>query len=71
MMKIYYDDNVDAIYIKLVPGKRQVTTRVVDDDIALNLDAKKRLVGIEVLDASKRLDLKYLLPQAEVLEKVE
>ena len=70
-MKIYYDEKVDAIYIKLIPGKRQVTTRNVDDDIALNLDAKKRLVGIEVLDVSKRLDLKHLLPHAEVLEKAE
>ena len=70
-MKIYYDEKVDAIYIKLIPGKRQVTARDVDDDIALNLDSKKRLVGIEVLDASKRLDLKHLLSHAEVLEKAE
>lgn len=50
---------------------KEPDTHEVDHDIYLDFDARKRLVGIEVLDASKRLDLKYLLPQAEVLEKVE
>ena len=40
-----------------------------DADIALNLDVEERLVDIEVLEASKRLDLKHLLSQAGVLEK--
>jgi len=43
-----------------------VITHNVDEDIALDFDAQERLVGIEVLDASKRLDLKHLLPQAEI-----
>ena len=61
-MKISYDAKVDAVYIKLLPGAHSVETRHVDDDIALNLDADGRLVGIEVLAASNRLDLRYLFP---------
>ena len=61
-MYVTYDLQVDAVYIKLIPGRHRVVTVNVDDDIALNLDEQDRLVGIEVLAASKRLDLRYLLP---------
>ena len=61
-MNVSYDAKVDALYIKLLPGEHEVETRQVDDDIALNFDEMDRLVGIEVLDASKRLDLRSVLP---------
>ena len=61
-MNISYDVKVDALYIKLIPGDQRVQCRNVDDDIALNFDDLDRLVGIEVLDASKRLDLPSLFP---------
>ena len=64
-MEITYDPKVDAVYIRLIPGKHQVVTSNVDEDIALDFDAQERLVAIEVLDASKRLDLKHLLVHAE------
>jgi uncharacterized protein YuzE len=35
------------------------------EDIALDFDQFERLVGVEILGASKRTDLQYLLP-AEV-----
>ena len=59
---VTYDRQADAVYIKLIPGRHRVVTVNVDDDIALNMDEQDRLVGIEVLDASKRLDLRHLLP---------
>ena len=68
-MEISYDPRVDAVYIKLISGKHQVITHNVDDDVALDFDAQERLVGIEVLDASKRLDLNYLLPVMERLDE--
>ena len=61
-MNISYDSKVDALYIKILPGQYEVETRTVDDDIALDFDETDRLVGIEVLDASRRVDLAYLLP---------
>ncbi|MDA1347774.1 MAG: DUF2283 domain-containing protein [Chloroflexi bacterium] len=64
-MNIAYDAEVDALYLKLSPGRHEVSTTSIDEDIALDFDELDRLVGIEVLDASKRVDLGYLLP-AEV-----
>ncbi len=61
-MNISYDVKADALYIKLIPGRHQVQTHCVDDDIAVVFDESDRLVGIEVLDASKRLELPSLFP---------
>ena len=61
-MRVTYDPKVDAAYIYLAKKVAQPETRQVDEDIALDFDASGKLVGIEVLDASQRLDLKSLLP---------
>ena len=67
-MKITYDRVADAAYVYLSHKVDRPETRCVDEDIALDFDASDRLVGIEVLGASKRLDLDYLFHAG--LEKV-
>jgi len=62
-MKITYDESVDAAYIYLEddikPGGVARTyccdPQEVNGQIHLDFDAGGRLIGIEVLDASKRL----------------
>ena len=61
-MNIAYDVKVDALYITLIPGNHKVQTQHIDEDIALDFDEPDRLVGIEVLDASRRLELNSLFP---------
>ena len=64
-MRITYDGEADAAYIYLTDKFKEPETRQVDGDINLDVDVANRLVGIEVLDASKRLDLRYLAPLVE------
>ena len=52
-MKITYDREVDALYIRF--NETTVTTKQVEDGIALDFDASHRLAGIEILDAAQRL----------------
>ena len=54
-MKISYDAEIDAIYIRLVEGKHECRTLQLTDEIALNIGAEKLLVGIEILDAKEVL----------------
>ena len=54
-MKISYDSEVDALYIRLVEGKHQCRTLQLTDEIALNLGENELLVGIEVFDATEVL----------------
>ncbi|MDX1993611.1 MAG: DUF2283 domain-containing protein [bacterium] len=47
-MKITYDHSGDAMYIKLT-DKLIVTTRSVNENVALDLDEFDEIVGIEIL----------------------
>ena len=59
-MKITYHEKTDLLYIRLDERPQQVTNREVGDDIVLDLGDGDRIVGIEILDASKRLTLDQL-----------
>jgi YD repeat-containing protein len=52
-MRITYDSEVDALYIRFKDGP--VTTEHVGEGIAMDYDAEGKLAGIEILDASQRL----------------
>ncbi len=52
-MKITYDPEVDALYIRF--RETTVTTQHLGDGLAADYDAEGRLAGIEILDAAKRL----------------
>ena len=52
-MKISYDTEVDALYIRLLDGEHEVRTIRLSDEVALNIGRSEQLVGIEILDAKK------------------
>ncbi len=54
-MRISYDSDVDALYIRLLEGEHQCRTLRLTDEISLNIGEGEVLVGIEVLDAKKLL----------------
>ncbi|MBI4244987.1 MAG: DUF2283 domain-containing protein [Planctomycetes bacterium] len=71
-MKIYYDKQVDAVYIefrRLKPKTAQ--NRVLAEEIAADFDADGRLAGLEILDASKILGPSVEKVTAMFLSKVD
>ncbi len=50
-MRITYDSEVDALYIRLIEGEQQCRTVRLSDEVSLNIGPEEQLVGIEVLDA--------------------
>lgn len=64
-MKISYDPQVDAAYIRLREGKFEVTTHRLTEEIAINYAPDGSIVGIEILDASKYL-VKHKRPQIKL-----
>ena len=55
-MKIEYDNQVDAIYIRL--QEKQVTRTIeIEDGLNIDLDENGKLIGLEVLDATVRYTL--------------
>lgn len=62
-MKVTYDSKVDAMYIYLKPKKRRITrTEEMDSGWIADYEGSK-LVGIEILDASKVLGSKLGIKQ--------
>ncbi len=51
-MKISYDLEVDALYIRLLDADAEVTTQRVSDEVAIDYAPDGRIVSIEVVDAS-------------------
>lgn len=54
-MRISYDPEVDAAYIRLVEGPHECRTVRLNDQVALNIGPDETLVGIEILDAKQVL----------------
>ncbi len=54
-MKISYDPEIDAVYIRLIEGEHECRTLRLNDEVALNIGANEKLVGIEILDAKEVL----------------
>ncbi len=54
-MRIGYDAEIDALYIRLIEGPQECRTVRLNDEIALNIGPGETLVGIEILDAKQVL----------------
>jgi uncharacterized protein YuzE len=61
-MTIYYDSKHDLLYLRLEAKSESVINKKVDEDIVLDIGEDDKIVGIEILDASKRVNLEKLLP---------
>ncbi len=61
-MNILYDDKTDLLYIRLDDRKQDVMNKRVAEDIVLDIGSEERIIGIEILNASKRVLLERLLP---------
>lgn len=61
-MNISYNDQSDVLYIRLDDQKQDVINKRITDEIVLDLGKDDRIVGIEILDASKRIALNNILP---------
>ena len=59
-MKISYDSEVDALYVRLIEGKYECRTVRLNEEIALNIGPGEILVGIEILDAKQVLGKGHL-----------
>lgn len=70
-MKIEYDKDADAMYIRLQESNFQCRNVRLTDEIALDFAAGEKLVGIELLGASRLfekpenpvIELKDLIPK--------
>ena len=60
-MKVIYDDKIDLLYIRLDDRKQDVVNKRVSEDIVLDIGENEKVVGIEILNASRNINLEKLL----------
>ena len=53
-MKIRYDSEADAMYIKFREGEYEISEEI-REGVIIDLDKKNEIIGIEILDAKERL----------------
>ncbi len=58
-MKITYDKDADAMYVKLTNEKFS-KTKIIDKNTILNLDENGDVIGIELLFISKHLPKNFM-----------
>lgn len=61
-MQILYNAKTDLLYLRLDDRKQPTINKRLFEDIVLDVGEDDRIVGIEILDASKHLNLERLLP---------
>ena len=52
-MKIEYDKEVDALYIR-IQEKRVAHTKEIEEGINIDLDADGKVIGLEIIGATER-----------------
>ena len=67
-MRIHYDNEVDALYLKLGDEPPEGVIEIAEG-ISIDTTSEDRIVGIEILDASKKIDLKTILSYTLELDK--
>jgi uncharacterized protein YuzE len=60
--QIQYDSRTDLLYLRLDDGPQHVVNRRVSEDVVLDMGRGDRLVGIEIMDASRHVRMDKLLP---------
>ena len=61
-MNILYNDKTDLLYIRLDDTKQEVVNRRITNNIVLDIGENNKIVGLEILDASRHVNLEKLLP---------
>ena len=59
-MKIEYSKSVDALYIRLRESK-MVDSKDIEEGVTVDLDENGHIVGLEILDASEKLNMSDLV----------
>ena len=61
-MVIHYDSKTDLLYLRIESESQDVINRQVSEDIVLDIGKDNKIVGIEIMDASKHINLEKLMP---------
>jgi len=68
MVQVEFDSKADAMYIRLRKAKYEISEELAEN-VIMDLDKRGRIIGIEILDATKNLG-KELINKILKTEKI-
>lgn len=68
-MNIACNDKTDLLYIRLDDRKQEVINKRVSENVVLDIGKGDRIIGIEILDASRHVSLEKLFPVSYEMPK--
>jgi uncharacterized protein YuzE len=67
-MKVYYDDEVDVLYLKLGDDTPDGVIEI-SEGVNIDTTSQDKIVSIEILNASKKIDLRTVLSYSLEFDK--
>ena len=61
-MNITYNDKTDLLYIRFDDKRQEIVNKRISEGIVLDVGENDRIVGIEIIDASRHIPLEKVLP---------
>ena len=62
-MTINYDSKTDLLYLMIEPAPDgEIINKRVSEEMVLDIGENDKIVGIEIMDASKHVNLEKLMP---------
>ncbi|HTO22134.1 MAG TPA: DUF2283 domain-containing protein [Spirochaetia bacterium] len=61
-MRIEYDQASDLLYVRFDSRLQRVTNKRVSEDIVLDVGKGEKIIGIEIMNASRKVDLAQIQP---------
>lgn len=61
-MNIEYDTKNDLLYLRFENEPSTLVNKRISDNIVLDIGPEDKIVGIEIMDASKNINLNKILP---------
>jgi uncharacterized protein YuzE len=61
-MFITYDQKTDLLYIRIDDKKQSLLNQRITDEVVLDIGENDKIVGIEIIEASKNINLDKVLP---------
>jgi uncharacterized protein YuzE len=61
-MNIEYDTKNDLLYLRFDGMPATTVNKRISDDIVLDIGPDDKIIGIEIMDASKNINLEKILP---------
>jgi len=61
-MQISYDSKSDLLYIRLETDIQEITNKRITEDVVFDIGNNDKIIGIEIMDASKNVNLEKQMP---------